>query len=126
MVSKKRVLRALGLLGKIQLLMLIAASFYAVGFISGRSEYKPTGVVARLSNISAEEDAFVEQLIDVDGAINEEERCARTFALKYRELCRETMLGYVISSCSPQPAVILLFQHSSTQNAVHTATTQPI
>lgn len=97
MAVRIRIFTVLRVWSKIQFTVLIAAAFYAVGFMSGRSKNVEIDVITRWFNKSTENVIFGEKLIDVNGTTNEEERCARKFELKYRELCRRTMLGYVLS-----------------------------
>jgi hypothetical protein len=93
MASNRNILNVLTKFSTIPLLVVVAVFFYAIG---GRSMFNAvTGDPATCKRTVQVN--ITELLINVQDAKDEEERCARTFSLEYRELCRQTMFGYQFS-----------------------------
>jgi hypothetical protein len=95
MAWNRNILRVLTRFSTIQILIVVAIFFYAIG---GRSIFD--AAVRHHANCNTEQVKITELselLIDVNDAKDEEERCARAFTLEYREHCRQTMFGYQFS-----------------------------
>ena len=88
MASIRNILRALRLPRKLQLPLVVAVSFYAIGFISGRAKYMEVTVD------TSDQANYTEKVEITEQVVKEEERCIRNFIEKYRELCHQTMFGY--------------------------------
>ena len=88
-------LNPLRMFGKLTVFAAAAVCLCIVVMSTDRRKYMMTADVPHASaHNRSMEIKYSEQVIDVNGTTDEDERCARSFALQYRELCRRTMIGY--------------------------------